>query len=102
MFRGDLVDTDDADYLTTGGIAFGQLVALTAAAQGCGLRPDVPATELAGVLWAGVHGVASLHLHGVLVPTTGQADPARLVDLFTSLVPAPPAGSPARSDPNPD
>ena len=86
IFRRDLVDTDDPEYLTAGGIAFGQLVGLVAAAQGRGLPVDVPATELAGVLWASVHGLASLHLHGVLVPTTGQADPAVLLDHINSLL----------------
>ncbi len=86
IFRRDLVDTDDPEYLTAGGIAFGQLVGLVAAAQGRGLPVDVPAAELAGVLWASVHGLASLHLHGVLVPTTGQADPAVLLDHINSLL----------------
>src|SRR6476646_8161304 len=54
MFRADLCD---ADYLTTGGIAVGQLVGLVADAQAEGLRPDVPAPELAGVVWATVHGL---------------------------------------------
>ncbi len=86
IFRRDLVDTDDAEYLTAGGIAFGQLVGFVAAAQGRGLPADIPATELAGVLWAAVHGLASLHLHGVLVPTTGQADPVVLLDHISSLL----------------
>jgi AcrR family transcriptional regulator len=86
MFRRDLCDVGDADYLTTGGIAFGQLVGLVADAQAAGLRPDVPASELAGVVWATVHGLASLHLHDALVPTTGQADLDVLVDLATSLL----------------
>ncbi len=91
IFRRDLVDTDDPDYLTAGGIAFGQLVGIVAAAQGRGLPADIPATELAGVLWASVHGLASLHLHGVLVPTTGQADPAVLLAHLNSLLLARPA-----------
>jgi AcrR family transcriptional regulator len=86
MFRSDLCDVGDADYLTTGGIAFGQLVGLVADAQAAGLRPDVPAPELAGVVWATVHGLASLHLHDALVPTTGQSDLDVLVDLATSLL----------------
>src|SRR6476646_12233511 len=86
MFRADLCDVGDADYLTTGGIAFGQLVGLVADAQAAGLRPDAPASELAGVVWATVHGLASLHLHGALEPTTGQPDLDVLVDLATSLL----------------
>jgi AcrR family transcriptional regulator len=86
IFRRDLVDTDDPEYLTAGGIAFGQLVGLVAAAQGRGLPDDLPAAELAGLLWASVHGLASLHLHGVLVPTTGQSDPTVLLEHLSSLL----------------
>jgi AcrR family transcriptional regulator len=86
MFRRDLCDVGDPDYLTAGGMAFGQLVALVADAQAAGFHPDAPATELAGVVWAMVHGLASLHLHDSLVPTTGQADLDVLVDLATDLM----------------
>jgi AcrR family transcriptional regulator len=86
MFRRDLCDVTDPDYLTSGGMAFGQLVGLVADAQADGLRPDVPAPELAGVVWATAHGLASLHLHDALVPTTGQPDLDVLVDLATSLL----------------
>ena len=86
IFRRDLVDTDDAEYLTAGGIAFGQLVGPGRRRAGPWPPPDIPATELAGVLWASVHGLASLHLHGVLVPTTGQADPAVLLAHVNSLL----------------
>jgi AcrR family transcriptional regulator len=89
MFRADLCDVADVDYLTAGGIAFGQLVALVADAQAQGFHPDVPAAELAGVVWATVHGLASLHLHGALVPTTGQPDLDVLVDLATELMISP-------------
>jgi AcrR family transcriptional regulator len=99
MFRRDLCDVADPDYLTAGGIAFGQLVALVADAQAGGLRPDVPAAELAGVVWATVHGLASLHLHDALVPTTGQADLDVLVDLATEfLIPTAPSGESIPTD----
>jgi AcrR family transcriptional regulator len=86
MFRSDLCDTADPDYATAGGMAFGQLVALVADAQAAGLRPELPAAEFAGVVWATVHGIASLHLHGALAPTTGQPDVDVLVDIATSLL----------------
>ena len=86
MFRSDLCDVADPEYATAGGVAFGQLVALVADAQARGLRPGVPPAELAGVVWATVHGLASLHLHGALVPTTGQADLDVLVDLATEFL----------------
>jgi AcrR family transcriptional regulator len=86
MFRADLCDTTDPDYATAGGVAFGQLVALVVDAQAAGLHPELPPTELAGVVWATVHGLASLHLHGALVPTTGQRDVDVLVDIATALL----------------
>ena len=110
MFRRDLCDVGNPDYLTAGGIAFGQLVALVADAQACGLRPDVPAPELAGVVWATVHGLASLHLHDALGahdrpirprrprrPRHRVPDPRPLTD--SSL---PSGGEPRRSVPTTD
>lgn len=86
MFRADLCDTDDPHYALAGGFAFGQLVELLADAQAVGYHPEVPAPELAGVLWAAMHGLASLHLLGALVPTTGQTDLDVLIDHVTHLL----------------
>jgi AcrR family transcriptional regulator len=99
MFRRDLCDVADPEYLTAGGMAFGQLVGLVADAQASGFHPDVPATELAGVVWAMVHGLASLHLHDALVPTTGQPDLDVLVDLATDLMIPSASGGEASSNP---
>ena len=85
MFRDDLCDTDDAEYANEGSASFGQLVALVVDAQACGFHPTVAPTELAGVLWATMHGLASLHLHRALVPTTGQTDLDALVRLANLL-----------------
>ena len=46
-------------------------------------------------MWATVHGLASLHLHGALVATTGQPDVDVLVDIATDL------HDPYRPDANP-
>jgi len=86
MFRSDLCDTADAEYITEGGAAFGQLVDLVRDAQSSGFHPDAATSELAGALWATMHGLASLHLHGALAPTTGQPDLDALVRLANSLV----------------
>ena len=85
MFRSDLCDTTNVDYITAGGVAFGQLVALVGAAQAAGYHADAVTTELAGVLWATMHGLASLHLHGALAPTTGQTNLDVLIRLSNSL-----------------
>ena len=85
MFRSDLCDTGDPEYATEGGAAFGQLVELVVDAQAVGFHPDLVPAELAGVLWSTMHGLASLHLHGALAPTTGQTDLDTLVRIANLL-----------------
>ena len=85
MFRSDLCDTGDPEYATEGGAAFGQLVGLVVDAQAAGFHPDLVPAELAGVLWSTMHGLASLHLHGALAPTTGQSDLDALVRIANRL-----------------
>ena len=85
MFRSDLCDTGDPEYAIEGGAAFGQLVELVVDAQSVGFHPDLVPAELAGVLWSTMHGLASLHLHGALAPTTGQTDLDTLVHIANRL-----------------
>ncbi len=85
MFRSDLCDTGDPEYAIEGSAAFGQLVELVVDAQAVGFHPDLVPTELAGVLWSTMHGLASLHLHGALAPTTGQTDLDTLVRIANRL-----------------
>src|SRR4029450_2182038 len=66
-FRPERIDVSDVEYLTQGFRAFTQPRALVDAAQADGWLPDPPATDLAGVLWAHVHGLATLAIHGGLV-----------------------------------
>jgi AcrR family transcriptional regulator len=74
MFRPERCDVDDADYQRQASRSFGQLVELVEAAQSGGWHPEEPAVVVAGVLWANVHGVAELALHGGLEAVIG-ADP---------------------------
>ena len=123
MFRQERIDVTWPDYQQHGFAAFQQLVDLVAAAQEEGWRPDDTATDLAGVVWANVHGLADLALHGSLAATVGPDAAARLPSLSTTLAlgldepvdhlidldspssPAPPASvppsSPAPSSPVP-
>lgn len=66
MFRRELVDTADPAYLTAGSASFDQLVGLVAAAQAEGWQRGVPSERIAAVMWAKVHGLAELWLHGSL------------------------------------
>ncbi|HET6951961.1 MAG TPA: TetR/AcrR family transcriptional regulator [Acidimicrobiales bacterium] len=84
-FRPERVDVTDPTYQAQGARAFDQLVRLVAAAQADGWQPDEPATDLAAVLWANVHGLATLALHGGL-DIVGEGAIDRLPALSSVLV----------------
>lgn len=65
-FRPERVDVTDEAYQVQGAAAFQQLVDLVEAVQADGWHPDHPADQVAGVMWAQVHGLAVLALHGAL------------------------------------
>jgi hypothetical protein len=83
-FRPERVDVTDPAYTAEGLCAFGQLLDLVAAAQADGWHPDQPTEALAGVVWANVHGLATLILHGALPGVVD--DVSRLPGLSTLLV----------------
>ena len=65
-FRPERVDVTDQEYQIQGAAAFQQLVDLVEAVQAAGWQPDRRSDEVAGVMWAQVHGLAVLALHGAL------------------------------------
>lgn len=70
MFRAERVDVEYPDYRKHGGAAFDQLVTLVEAVQAEGFRRRDPPRALAASVWAGIHGVAQLWLHGALLGVT--------------------------------
>jgi AcrR family transcriptional regulator len=80
-FRPELCDVTDPDYAEQGVRAFGQLVDLVEAAQAEGWHPDLPLRHLAAVMWANVHGLAELIIHGAMQGVVGadQTDAVRAV-----------------------
>ena len=82
MFRPERLDRTDPDYLHASIAAYDQLATLTANAQAIGWRSDTPHALLTGVLWAGVHGIASLQIQGALPAATNANEPAALLDVF--------------------
>ncbi|HKE73966.1 MAG TPA: TetR/AcrR family transcriptional regulator [Acidimicrobiales bacterium] len=89
-FRPERIDVSDVEYLTQGFRAFSQLRDLVEAAQADGWLPDLPATDLAGVLWAHVHGIATLAIHGGLVGVIEGDDAVdRLMGLSISITVGP-------------
>ncbi len=60
MFRPELLDVTQPGFTRDASGAFEQLVRIVRGAQDAGWRTDADTRRLAGVLWAGVHGLATL------------------------------------------
>lgn len=90
MFRPDRCDTADPELAAAGQAAFAQLLFNVAAAQAAGWRAEDHTAELAGVVWATVHGLASLSVQGSLPGAVGlnggDADLSHLTDLAQDLL----------------
>ncbi|HET6967566.1 MAG TPA: TetR/AcrR family transcriptional regulator [Ornithinibacter sp.] len=96
-FRPERVDVTDAAYQAEGMRSFGQLVDLVTAAQADGWHPAERPEVLAAVLWAHVHGLAVLTLHGALPGVVGADEVGRLPALSSRLT----LGDDAVSGPDP-
>lgn len=89
-FRPERIDVTDPEYQLRAVASFRQLVDLVEAAQAGGWQPDHRPEDLAAVLWAQVHGLAELALHGALDTVVGDGDGggdpvSRLTALATRL-----------------
>jgi len=67
MFRPELLDTNHPGFTRDSQRAFEQLVRLVRNAQDTGWHTARSTRQLAGSLWAAVHGLASLWVHGAYV-----------------------------------
>jgi hypothetical protein len=90
MFRPDRCDGDDPQLQVAGQAAFAQILFACSEAQGAGWHPDTATAELAGVVWATVHGLATLSAQGSLGHAVGgnggDPDLTHLVDLAQDLL----------------
>ncbi len=82
MFRPERLDRTDTDYLRASLAAFDQLATLTSDAQAAGWRTGVDTAVLTGVLWAGVHGIASLWIQGSLPIATDTTERDQFLSVF--------------------
>lgn len=89
MFRPERYDTTDEAYATSGMAAFNQLVDLVAEAQRAGWRSDHHAVEVATIVWASVHGLTQLWLHGAIQGATGRDDMSVFQSLMTEVLMGP-------------
>ncbi len=104
MFRHDLLDHDDPALADAGADAFGALVSLVVDAQLTGWHPQADPRQLAGVLWASVHGMSHLWLTGGYGPTTGTGRIDDAVSLMVQMyaLPSPTIHPSAAPDPPTD
>ena len=82
MFRPERLDRTDTDYLRASLAAFDQLATLTSDAQAAGWRTGVDTAVLTGVLWAGVHGIASLWIQDSLPIATNTTERDQFLSVF--------------------
>ena len=64
MFRPELIDASHGTFLRDSHAAFEQLVRLVRGAQDGGWHTARDTRQVAGSLWAAIHGLASLWAHG--------------------------------------
>jgi AcrR family transcriptional regulator len=90
MFRPDRCDLSDPELERAGQAAFAQLLFAVSEAQAEGWRRDDHTADLAGVVWAQVHGLATLSLQGSLpwavAQNGGDPDLDHLIDLSQDLL----------------
>jgi AcrR family transcriptional regulator len=94
MFRHERHADADPELADAGAAAFLQLVGLVEAAQAAGWHKERAAADMAGVVWASVHGLASLWIPGTLATavgfTGGTADLDHLVGISIEILTTPP------------
>jgi len=84
MFRLELLDADDADFLTASDAAY---TLLTATIARCVVerRLDADPEAMAVAAWSLVHGLAALWISGRLAGRIAERDPNRLAEAVTAL-----------------
>ncbi len=86
MFRPERLDRSDDEYLRASVGAFSVLQGLVAIAQETGWRATADSMALTGVVWAGMHGIASLWIQGSLPMATDMADIDPITELLYELI----------------
>jgi AcrR family transcriptional regulator len=97
MFRPELLDAEHPAFARDATGAFEQVVRLVRGAQDAGWRPDADTRRLAGVLWAGAHGLATLWVQQSYAHVVRVASLDDAVDDLVALI----TGAPAAPDPRP-
>jgi AcrR family transcriptional regulator len=103
MFRHERQFNEAPELQEAGAAAFLQLVELVTDAQAAGWHPGDQPGDLAALVWAAVHGVASLWIPGTMagaVSLTGAtADLDRILDLVVDVIAGDPTPARRRKSP---
>jgi len=86
MFRPDALDVAHPVFARESREAFERLVRLVRAAQDAGWRTHEPTRPLAGSLWAGVHGLASLWSQGAFTVAMPEGSLDQAIDVTLGLL----------------
>jgi len=95
MFRPDALDLDNERFAVDSSTAFEHLLMHVRAVQDTGWQADRDSRELAGVVWAQVHGVATLWAQRAFAGPIPDADLDSMVELTLDLCLGPLPGEPA-------
>jgi AcrR family transcriptional regulator len=86
MFRNELIDRTYAPLGEAGSRAFLQLVGLVIAAQSEGFAPGEEPVHASVIVWALVHGVATLWIHGDVSGVAPDLDLERIATITDTLL----------------
>jgi AcrR family transcriptional regulator len=85
MFRPDTIDVSNARFGIDSSAAFERLLLHVRALQDTGWHTGRDSRQLAGVVWAQVHGVATLWAHGAFAGPIPEADLDSMIELSLDL-----------------
>ena len=85
MFRPDTIDVTNPRFGIDSSAAFERLLQHVRAQQDTGWYADRDSRQLAGVVWAQVHGIATLWAHRAFAGPIPDADLASMVELSLDL-----------------
>ncbi|MEV4298932.1 TetR/AcrR family transcriptional regulator [Microbispora rosea] len=86
MFRHDLVDPHEPELAGASLEVFDTLAALVAACQAEGWNPAAGTRQVAGALWASLHGLAQLWVWNALPTATGARSSDEVLEVLLGLL----------------
>lgn len=86
MFRHDLVDPQEPELAGASLTVFDTLAALVGACQAEGWNPAADNRQVAGALWAALHGLAQLWIWNALPTATGARSSDEVLEVLLGML----------------